>query len=765
MAMLALLLPAAVQAQSPSAPNAPSAAPAPEPSSIRATRLSAGEQPVLDGSLTHPAWQRAVAYRSFVARAPVNGAAPAFETVVRVLYDDAALYVGVDALDPEPGRIRAPMVRHDNVNRTQDFVALYIDAIGARQSAQFFRVNAAGSTADGMHTAADDNEDFSPDFDFDARAALHAGGYSAVFRIPFASLRYTSTPGGPWRIMVVRRVPREQFHMLTSVLIPNEAAHFLVSLQPLQGLQPPIDQSFLSLRPSLTWRQQSEQNGAAPARRSQRFEASLDLKWRPLPELVVDATLRPDFSQVALDVPQLAGNTRYALSLAEKRPFFFEASDLLRSPTDALYSRSFTEPRWGLRGTWRGAQLAGTAFAINDHGGASVLLPGVYATAVAQQPPSQSLVLRARHDQGNWQWGGLVAARQYADGRGSNNVLGPDLAWQFNDDWRVRGQWLLSDTSAWPDGAAGLGGLVRGPAQRGQRAYAKLFYAVDATSAELWADDIGTGFRHDTGFVNQNGVRSLAGHYGHGWRQVGPLNELWFNLNLNQVRDKQTGQTVLREAYPGFWLNGPSNLEWFVDAHLLSQQRTASTAPLLGERYLKTELTVTPAPWMPFLVVGARLGRLADVRANTVRPGGGVNLKLTTRPLAALEFEPSWSQAWLDAGGRHTYRESVAQVLAVWHLGPQQNLRAIWQRSAIDRLAEPANALHAGIAAARGALTTGSLTYALRRSAGTVFYLGASRSRDEAGVGGVGGVGGNTSRGNEFFIKLQADVDELRRSR
>ena len=70
---------------------------------------------------------------------------------------------------------------------------------------------------------------------------------------------------------------------------------------------------------------------------------------------VVDATLNPDFSQVALDEPQLAGNTRFALSFPEKRPFFFESSDLLRSPTEALYTRSLTAPRWGLRSTWRGA--------------------------------------------------------------------------------------------------------------------------------------------------------------------------------------------------------------------------------------------------------------------------------------------------------------------------------------------------------------------------------------------------------------------------
>ena len=32
--------------------------------------------------------------------------------------------------------------------------------------------------------------------------------------------------------------------------------------------------------------------------------------------------------------------------------------DLLRTPTDALYTRSFTQPRAGLRSTWRGPEWA-----------------------------------------------------------------------------------------------------------------------------------------------------------------------------------------------------------------------------------------------------------------------------------------------------------------------------------------------------------------------------------------------------------------------
>ena len=225
---------------------------------LRAVRLAAGERIHLDGTLEHPAWQRAPVYDRFVEKDPVFGAAPPQATRVQVLFDDKALYVGITALETEPARVRDVPVRADGVLRTQDFVVVYVDAIGRRQSAQFFRVNAAGSTGDGLATAADDSEDFAPDFDFDAATSRQPDGWTAVLRIPFASLRFAEPAGGaadsaqPWRIMVGRRVPREQFYLHTSVPIPRDAPSFIATLQPLQGVRLPAQHHFLTLRPSLT---------------------------------------------------------------------------------------------------------------------------------------------------------------------------------------------------------------------------------------------------------------------------------------------------------------------------------------------------------------------------------------------------------------------------------------------------------------------------------------------------------------------------------
>jgi len=736
---------------------------------ITAHRLLPDERLPLDGTLSHPAWQRAPVFADFVEKAPNTGGVPQHPTRVRVLFDAQAIYVGVEAIDPDPALIRAPLVRHDGVNRTQDFVAVYLDAIGSRQSAQFFRVNAAGSLADGMHTASDDSEDFAPDFDFDAATARNSAGYTAVFRIPFASLRFASDSFDagfegkqPWRIMVARRVPREQFYLHSSVLIPRDAPSFIAALQPLRGVQLPEQHQFLTVRPSLTWRRQQDQPAGGPDTVSSQVAATLDLKWRPLPELVIDATLNPDFSQVALDVPQLAGNTKFALEFPEKRPFFFESSDLLRSPTAALYSRSFTEPRWGLRSTWRGARLAGSAYAIDDRGGGAVLLPGPYGTDAVEQPASKALVARLRGDTGALQFGAVATARRYAGDRGDNQVLGPDLAWQIDDAWRLRAQWLQSDTTAQPL----AGSLVRGAHSRGQMGFARLWYQSAQVEGDISASQTGAGFRNDSGFVVQNGVRRLAGRLARGWQSLGPFNEFWLNLEGETVHDQANGLTVSQDLSPGIWLTGAHNLEAWAYWHGAAALRTAAGNPLLHENYLKAGITLTPALWVPLLNAELQWGQLADVAANRVRPGGKASLSFNTRPLARLELEPSLVYAWLKQDGTRVYGEAAHQVLARWHFSARQSLRAIVQYTALDRLAEPASAGRSALAARHSAGTTGSLTYAWRESAGTVLYLGASRSRQGIDQGlGQGGlpVGTAVSRGNEVFIKLQVDADEARR--
>ncbi|HUR88314.1 MAG TPA: hypothetical protein VMZ74_04435, partial [Ramlibacter sp.] len=447
--------------------------------------------------------------------------------------------------------------------------------------------------------------------------------------------------------------------------------------------------------------------------------------------------------------PQLAGNSRFALFYPEKRPFFFEATDVMRAPTDnALYTRTFTQPNWGLRATWRGASQAGTAITIDDKGGGLVLLPGPYATGYADQPGSTSLAARELADVGPLQVGGILAARKYDNGIGENTVAGPDMAWQVNDSLRVRAQWLHSHTTAQPDPVTGT--LARGPATDGNRLFFRALNLTEHNQADITLQDIGQGFRHDTGFVNQVGIRSVDAHYGFVKRPWGPFNEFWTNFNVSRQVDRVTGETVKMDPFTGINFTAARNTAAGLEWHPLSRVRSASGGPLMHEHYLFGFYTFTPVPWIPLVDSNFAVGRLADMIANEVRPGVRANVMVRVRPIKQFEIEPRISYATLYRDGRQTYRETAAQLNAIWFFNASQNIRLIVQRTLLDRRPET------GVLEEHDRGKVASLTYTWRKSMGTVLYVGATATKGRFPLPSL-------SRGTEAFIKLQVDYDEVRR--
>ena len=120
----------------------------------------------------------------------------------------------------------------------------------------------------------------------------------------------------------------------------------------------------------------------------------------------MDLAVNPDFSQIEADTAQISTNERFALFFDEKRPFFLEGVNLLRTPIQAVYTRTITAPRWGGRLTGKAHGIGYTALIVDDKGGGSVVLPGAHES-----------------------------------GQGHNRVAGPDFQWRWRSEV-VTGQWL-----------------------------------------------------------------------------------------------------------------------------------------------------------------------------------------------------------------------------------------------------------------------------------------------------------------------------------
>src|SRR5256885_10642949 len=68
----------------------------------RLSAIRASSQIKLDGALDDPAWSEAPVASGFIQNDPREGTPATYDTEVRVLYSDDALYFGVWAKDDEP---------------------------------------------------------------------------------------------------------------------------------------------------------------------------------------------------------------------------------------------------------------------------------------------------------------------------------------------------------------------------------------------------------------------------------------------------------------------------------------------------------------------------------------------------------------------------------------------------------------------------------------------------------------------------------------
>lgn len=685
-------------------------------------RLSAGDTaPQIDGRLDDDAWRRAPVYDRFVQFLPADKQPARWRTTVQVIVTDDALVFGIRAWDPEPGRIRAPLARRDQVKADQDFVAVFIDPVGHRRTAQYVRVSAAGALEDGLSSAEEDSEDAAPDFDVEAAATLLPDGYSVELRWPLAALRFPHAGGAPWRVMVARNIPRENRTLDVSAPLTKDALSFIAELQPLDGLGNLVEQvrerSFIALRPELTLRA-TRDTDATGTRRTRKGSLGAEFKWRPRADWVVDVTLNPDFSQVELDAPQLAGNTRFALSVPEKRPFFLESADVV-GPTQAdesgenrslaaFYTRAVTDPDWGARATWRGAGAEATALSLRDAGGGQVLRAGAFATRSGLQPAgSQASFARGRlqlGEQGRLGLAGLVSLRDFGGGL-VTRVAGSDAIWRAGDSDQLRGHLLLSRTTLRLDDD---GRAQRVAGDRGHRAWLGWKHRDGDWSGNFNVEEISARFANDNGFISQSGIRRTSAF---GVLRLGPrqlmvdMHESELQLKAQETRTLAdpllgvaAGQVVDRLFQPGFWFAAARNTG--VWGHVgLDSHRARSGGPLHPTRTLLLGFESNPGERLGFLTAEVEWGRRLDVDADRVGPGLQAQLEAKLRaPLPSwlgsglwLEFQQHLGLGWVDGpDGRRAFTDRSAQSLVVLHLSARDSLRLIAQQTHFTRRADMA---------------------------------------------------------------------------
>jgi hypothetical protein len=426
----------------------------------------------VDGGLNDAVWQTVPPITNFLQREPKEGAEATFRTEARVAYDAAALYVAVQAFDPEPQRIVGIRTRRDE-DSPSDWLSVVVDSFHDRRSGYEFAVNPAGVKQDG-YWFNDTNNDPGWDAVWDVTVARNNLGWRAEFRIPFSQLRYQPADPATFGFAVIRRVGRLN-ETSTWPLLAKSANGYVSSFGELTGLRLDRSPKRLEVVPYVVGdvRTQPRETGNPLSKATDPTgSAGVDLKYAVKPGLTLTATLNPDFGQVEAD-PAVVNLSAFETFFSERRPFFVEGSGIFQMNIDCndgscsglFYSRrigrsprgSPTVPDGGystapaqttILGAGKltgriGAFSIGAVSAVTSQENA-VIASGTGKTRQAVEPLTGYNVIRARREFKNQSALGFMAT---ATNRGLDEATrflpGQAYTGGLDWDWRLRRKYAL----------------------------------------------------------------------------------------------------------------------------------------------------------------------------------------------------------------------------------------------------------------------------------------------------------------------------------
>ena len=448
----------------------------------------------VDGDLSEPVWEQAARLTAFSQYAPDDGRLASDETEVLVWYSPAAIHFGVRA-HARPGTVRATLADRDRIDN-DDWIQFYLGTFNDGRQATVFGVNPLGVQMDGAVVESGNRggggfgglaggrvtPDLSPDFLFDSKGRLTPFGYEIEVRIPFRSLRYQSSRTQSWGLHVIRRI-QSAGHEDSWSPARRSSASFLDQSGTLVGLTGLHRGLVMDLTPVVTARADGARAGDGWSYDGHRPEAGGNMRWGVTPNLTVNATINPDFSQIEADATQFQIDPRNTLFFPEKRPFFLDGIEFFSTPNNLVYSRRIVAPLVAVKLT---GKLSGTTVAalsaVDDE-----------AQSFTRDGNPVFNIVRMQRDFGGSSRAGFLYTDRI-DGANANHVAGLDSHLVWRKIYSLDLQAAVSRNSTGPSDSAGT--LWQAALRRSGRRYS-LRYSLNANDRD---------FRAAAGFVGRQGV-------------------------------------------------------------------------------------------------------------------------------------------------------------------------------------------------------------------------------------------------------------------
>jgi Domain of unknown function (DUF5916) len=410
-------------------------------------RVDAAEVTV-DGVLDEPVWQQAVRLTDFSQYSPVDGRPAEDATEVLIFYSPTAIYFGIKA-HAATGSVHATLANRDRID-ADDAIQIFLNPFKDGRQALVFGVNPLGIQSDGVLVEGSGNRggpsfgalesgrevtDLTPDYVYHSKGRVTGDGYEIEIVIPFKTLRFPAERVQSWSLNIVRLVQSSGHEdSWTPALRANSS--FLTQSGTLDGLTDLHRGLVLDLNPVATAHSDGAPSAAGWGYDTSRPEFGGNLRWGVSPNLTLNATINPDFSQVEADASQFTFDPRSALFFPEKRPFFLDGAELFNAPNNLIYTRRIAAPVTAIKLT---GNVAGTDLALLS------AIDDAATSATGVDHPVFNIA-RIQHDLPHSSKVGVVYTDR-VDGSGSNRVLAADTRLLFGSIYNLQLQGGASRTA------------------------------------------------------------------------------------------------------------------------------------------------------------------------------------------------------------------------------------------------------------------------------------------------------------------------------
>jgi len=628
----------------------------------------------VDGVIGEAEWADALVLPLNYEIQPGENVPAPVKTEVLLTYESGTLYAAFRCYDPDPGAIRAQLTDRDSIYG-DEHVNIQINTFNDERRCFFLGGNPYGVQMDGVAIGGS----FGSSWDgiWDCAAQIHEWGWAFEMAVPFNQLRFQRAEGAQvWSFNAWRYYPRDKAHILAVVPNDNNNNCYQCQFVKVKGFEGATPGRNIEIDPTLTAARTDSRPDFPEGdfeKESQDAEVGITARWGVTPNMTLNGTANPDFSQVEADALQLDINEPFALFFREKRPFFTEGADFFESRIRAVYTRMMRDPSWGLKLSGKEGSNTVGAYVVRDEI-TNLIFPGNQGSdSTSLDVANTSSVFRYKRDIGSRYTVGLLGTDREG-GDYYNRVFGFDTDLRFSDKDVVRAQ-VLGSTTRYPGAVAEEFGQ-ESDGFGGRAIYLNYDHNTRSHDWYFGYRDYSEGFRADLGFLPQVDLRVYLSGWNYTW--WGKPGGWWSTLNLgayyNHYEDQQ-GDPLNRDF--ALWFDYESALQTYMQI-LGGRKVETYNGEKFPQNYMVFYAACSPSAMLD-LELTARLGDRIDY--SNSRPGKRLQLNPWLRLKLGLHLrltlDHTYERMTVEEG--RLYGANVSRLTAVYQFNTRTFFRSILQ--------------------------------------------------------------------------------------